>query len=216
MPDGRGSHRLSPATLAAGACVGGVLLLALTALAAQITDRPLGFFTRDPTAVLEGPLYAGALSAIGVLLWWTGVAVAGFAALLRPGDDRRGFLAAAAALTAVLAFDDLFQVHDVLLPDYAGIPQPAVTGAYGLAAVALVVRWRATMRRTAWKVALAGAALFAVSVAVDFVGDQSATSNHLLEDGAKLLGIITWTTYLASVAAAALAPDREASALGRE
>lgn len=176
--------------LAAGTA-GAVLVLGLAAVAAEHTGRELSFFTRDPLAELHEPIYTGAVSTLGALVWWTG----GVAALLAAAVVRRGeaahALAAGGLLTLLLAFDDLFVMHEELIPDLVGIPERVVYAAYAAAGLAFVW-WHRRFLVPAPRALLLGlaVALFGLSIAFDVV----APGRHALEDGAKLLGIVAWTT----------------------
>ena len=86
---------------------------------------------RDPLAVAElkpaecCKVYYGAVSNLGVLLWTAGAAIALFGAGLalalgRPAGEA-GLLLAAGMLTGFLAIDDLFLVHENVLPAF-GVP----------------------------------------------------------------------------------------------
>jgi hypothetical protein len=207
--------------LALAAVWGGVLtLLALTAVAAQISGRPLSDFTRDPVAVVEAPFYVGFLSNVGVLLW-TGTAAACLVAgevLRRLRGPRARLLLSAGALSAVLALDDLFRGHE-LLNERFGVPQPLLPALYAAAIVLLCVRNLELLRRTEWKLLAAALALFGTSAAIDGLANPGHTSAlEALEDVLKLFGIATWAAYfvplavLSLVQAASLRGPREPTA----
>jgi hypothetical protein len=175
----------------------GLGLLAVVAVGADRTGRSVSFFTRDPLAELHAPLYTGVVSTVGALVWWSGGVVA-LAAALALGSRRPAFapLLALAALTLALAFDDLFLVHEEVLPDIVGIPEKAVYAAYALAGAAFVVVFRPFLAKPPRLPALAAAVLL-LGLSIFF--DVVAPGRHLLEDGAKLLGIVAWTIFAAGV-----------------
>lgn len=183
------------AALGAGGA-GSALLLAVALAAAEATDRSVSFFTRDPLAVLEAPIYTGAVSTVGVMIWWSGgIASLLAAAVLWP--ERRAAaqaLLAGGLLTVGLAFDDLFLVHEEVLPDIFGIPEKVVYLAYAAAGAAFVAVYRRFLAipPRGYLLALA-VGLFGLSVGFDLV----APGRHALEDGMKLLGIVTWTVLFA-------------------
>ena len=182
------------------------LLLAALALGA-VVDRPLAYFTRDPSATLGAPLYVGLLSHVGVLVWWSCAVVCALAWALRRRDDERRSTAlfAAAGITAYLALDDLFQIHEVVFPDMIGISQLAVIAAYALALAAYVAFFRRFVRESDWPLLALAVAFFAASVALDTLGDAVGWKNHLLEDGAKLFGIVAWSAYFVRIGVATIA-----------
>jgi len=93
--------------------------------------------------------------------------------------------------------DDAFLLHEAVLPTW-GVPEKVVLLCYlGLVAFHLLKSF-STIRKTDY--ALLGVALvcFGISVAIDgayrLIGEQ-----YLLEDGAKLVGIISWFLYFFQV-----------------
>ena len=104
------------------------------------------------------------------------------------------FLGAAGLLTGLLAVDDLFLVHENVLPAF-GVPQPVTYGAYAALGLAyLLVSWREILRHN---VVLLGAAivLLGTSALIDWFVHSDHPSRILLEDGAKLAGICAWAGF---------------------
>lgn len=165
------------------------------------TGTPVADLVRDPLAVADGPPWLGAVSNLGILVWAVGAVGALFAAaaLRRSGAPREEvrFLVAAGVVTTVLLLDDLYMLHETVLPEYVGVPEPVVFGAYGALVGWFVVRFRAAIRRTRWPLALLAAAALAAMVLVDLAGDGvPASGRYLLEDGAKLFAQVGWAAYL--------------------
>ncbi|HET9416041.1 MAG TPA: hypothetical protein VFP30_00735 [Candidatus Limnocylindria bacterium] len=201
-------------------------LLAILALAVLITantDITMRQMTQDPTTVLDGPFYVGAISNLGNVLWAAAVALCLFAASGLPGIVGPGwsrFLLVSGAFTALLLVDDMLLVHDEILPRYAGIGGDAYGVLYVAGMLGFLVGFRARIRQTNWQVLIVALALFGISTVVD-VGSSRLSDLIpssvviLLEDAAKLLGIGTWLAYLASVArqgiVAAMQEDQAAS-----
>lgn len=191
-----------------GAAVAALLAAALHSV---LTDSPPWLFTRDPAAIhLAHPLF-GALSNLGAVLWAAAASIALFTAMLLPrtsGGAVRSYLLNAGVLTAWLMLDDLYMLHERVLPDFLGIPQPLVFGAYVLLVALLIVRFRRVIiGATDYRLLALALAFFALSIA----SDQGPGEWHqlrwliLVEDGAKLLGIVSWLAYFASIASRALA-----------
>jgi hypothetical protein len=175
-------------------------------VAHRVSGRPYGDFTRDPDAVAGVPFYVGALSLAGLIAWGAGAAAAGLAAaVLWTTPPRREVLSLAflSTFTLYLAADDALQLHELVLPSDLGIPQDAVYAFYLFVAGSYLVLARSVILRTSWW--LLGLALlaFAVSVGMDLVQEAQGLP-ILLEDSAKLLGILTWCTYIAQTAFAEL------------
>ncbi len=186
-------------------------LLAVVSLAMLITantDITMRQMTQDPTTVLEGPFYVGAISNLGNVLWAAAVALCLFAArglrgVVPPGWSR--FLLVSGAFTALLLVDDMLLVHDEILPRYAGISGDAYGVLYVAGMLGFLVGFRARIRQTNWPVLVVALTFFGISTVVD-VGSSRLSDLIpssvviLIEDTAKLLGIGTWLAYLASVA----------------
>lgn len=187
-----------------------LVLLGVAALCALTGTAPV-VFTRDPAAFHEASPFIGSVSNLGVQLWTATAAIALFAAaLLRgrsPQREAGALLLHAGLLTAWLALDDLYMFHERIGPDELGLPQPLIFLAYGLWTAAALVRFRAQIvREDRWILGTA-LACFAASVATDQLApgwwfDWPYTA--LLEDGAKLLGIVGWLAWLAGFAGRAL------------
>jgi len=187
-------------------------VLAAAGIGVAASGRPLAYFTRDPSAAVrldgcEGLScsYAGMVSGVGVALWLATAALtlAGglLARRLAAPAGLTALLLLGGALTAVLGIDDLFQVHEYALPAVLPSGEDVAYAAYGVAALAfLITQRRALMRTDAW-ILLAAGVLLLVSAGVDRIG-----GGHLLEDGAKLVGIVLWSVYFVGTAAATLLP----------
>jgi hypothetical protein len=208
MPDRR-------AELAVTALFVWLPLLAIVAFAVVVTTNTaitMRQMTQDPTTVLGGPFYVGAISNLGNVLWAAAVALCLFAARGLPGIVGAGwsrFLLVSGTFTALLLADDLLLVHDEILPRYAGITGDAYGILYVAGMIGFLVAFRARIMRTNWPVLAVALVLFGISTVVDVGSSQlsqlvPSSTVILLEDAAKLLGIGTWLAYFASVARQAI------------
>ena len=173
------------------------LLLGLAVLAAVLQDVPVGDLTRDPALILGGHPLTGMLSNFGVLLWRATATSCLLSALVlhRRGDtDSVLFLGAAGLLTGLLMIDDLFMLHDWLLPVYLGIPEPLVYAVYVVLALAYLVCFRRRLRAARTWLLLTAILFFVLSVGSDLVLPDGP-GIYLWEDGTKFLGIISWTLF---------------------
>jgi hypothetical protein len=154
-------------------------------LSARIPD--VGALTRDPTAVAGVPWWTGALSRITNLCWAVAASVNALAARVAPPSHRWPLLLLA-ALCALLAIDDTLLVHDSILRG-RGVPEGLLLAFYAAAGVAVAGLWMTrSWSRAVVAAFVAGATGLAVSVAADVVH----TIPFLVEDGAKLAGIVAW------------------------
>jgi hypothetical protein len=184
----------SPALVAT--FVAALALVGVVAVAAEALDKPFGFFSREPSEVLDAPFYTGFLFHIGLLIWFTSAVVCLFGGMLiveRAGRDAALPVLAAGVLSLVLSLDDALRVHEDVLPGKLGIPKAGGYALYGLAVVGWLATFRSFVRRSDWPLLALAVALLGCSVVLDraFVEHQ----RHVFEDGAKFLGIVAWTLY---------------------
>lgn len=177
-------------------------ILFMLALAAQPFVDPADLL-RDPLAVAElrqpacCKVYYGAVSSLGVLMMMSGAAICLFSALLaisRGDHVAARMLAMVSFFTAWIAFDDLFLVHENVMPAF-GISELvayALFAAYGLAYVALF--WRELLRHNYVLFGIA-CGFLATSVLIDFVFHNDSVVRLMIEDGSKLVGISAWTGF---------------------
>jgi hypothetical protein len=185
----------------------GVAMVLLVWLAARISGHRFQYFSRDPTAVLDGAWYTGSLSNIGVLLWWTGAVAASLAGYARRNDSRAVPLVAAGVFTGWLALDDLFLLHETVFP-LRGVSEELVVGTYALIAAAYAWLFREFLRSSEWILLVSATPMFAASVVIDLTTDVKAW-----EDSAKFVGIVGWTAFLVRAALFTLT-DRPSSQVG--
>jgi hypothetical protein len=180
----------------------GVLLVGATAAAADELDRPFVFFTRDPSAELGGPYYTGFLSLLGVLILWGGAAACGFAGgiLRRARDPAASAMIAFAAFSGAVAVDDVFQLHEAFAPSVLGIRQEVGEAVYLALALLLVGSYRRFLIDAGWAWPAVTAAALGTAVSADLVSDLTDANVHVLEDGLKFVGYLTWTAFVTTVA----------------
>lgn len=187
-------------------------VLILTAVA-PLPEKLAKGLLRDPAssvyheAVCCGPLL-GAVSNFGVVLWTVTAGALLMAAFIMASSKKRNdharFLAGAGLLTGWLALDDLYMLHDSLLP-MLGAPEKAVYAAYALATGTFFYLFRNLLRRERLLILAAAGGFFAVSILLDIIMEDAARA-YYYEDAAKLFGIAAWAAFWLSAAAARFAP----------
>jgi hypothetical protein len=178
----------------------GALLLAVAFLQRAV---PFSDLIKDAHAVAGVPFYVGLISNIGILLWGAAAAVCLFAGLIlfRTREVEWGrFLLASGIFSTVLTLDDMFQLHEVVMPVYLGVPQKLVYVAYVLAALVYLFAFRKTILKTEFSLLAVALALFAVSVGLDGQSKPGMPLSWVpevkaMEEAAKLMGILAWLTY---------------------
>lgn len=200
--DGRAILRaLTPIALIATVFVGSVLGLHL------LTGIDAGRLTRDPASVERYPFYVGYLSYVGVLLWSAAAAVCLFSAWQvrsHGGSAADGwFLGLSGLVSLWLMSDDLFMLHEEVLPTYVGLPESLVYVVYVVLGVAYAVVFRRSILKTDYPLLGLALVLVGSSVALDLAPIQSI-GPYFVEDSAKFAGIATWFVYWARASSAAL------------
>jgi len=181
--------------------LGGILFLHLW------KGIPIGNLTRDPVAVGQLPVYTGFLSQIGIFFWVTAVAICLFCSavlarlVIRPRLKR--FLLISALLTLLLALDELFMLHETVLPRL-GIPERVVLSSYLLFFGLYFARYYRLIWRTEFLPLLMALFFFGVSLLIDQRPLTNPNLHYLVEDGTKLVGIISWMAYFFQVSLQAL------------
>ena len=180
------------------------LALCVPVTAKLMWDIPPEAMLRDGVSVMGAPVYTGALSNLGLVLWGGAAAVCFFAAAVR--KDARGFWMSAGALTVVLLADDWLLLHEHAFPVYLGISEYLVYGTYGAALLLYLVSFRAMLWRADWPLLLLAFTWFAISLGVDRLdGLVEVPALYLWEDGAKLFGIVSWLLFHGRLAGSTIA-----------
>ena len=92
--------------------------------------------SRDYSGVYHLEPYVGMLSSLGIFIWCASVTLCWFSwyflRMRNPNSGRKNFFFVSGLITAIIAVDDLFQFHEVIVPDYIGIPEVSFYIGYSL------------------------------------------------------------------------------------
>jgi hypothetical protein len=180
---------LGIATLTMAAVGGAVALF-------HATGRDWWVLLRDPAAAFEFAPSAGLFSHLGVLAMAIGGAIAVFAALLLPGGGRqRLVLVLAGALSLWLAVDDLFLLHEKLLPRLIGLPEKVTLGLYVLLALGLMRLIGAQVFSRGYLGFWVAVGFLVVMLATDIAFEVATSASFLVEEVAKLCGFVLWSAF---------------------
>ncbi len=164
-------------------------IVALCALVLFIASTVFGVapsvLLRDPAAEFSFPLYAGAISSVGIGILLICSAICLFTVLFQTTD--RLVLMVAAVLTGWMALDDAFLLHERVFNDKIGIPEEVLAFIYGVTSIWLLVQTRPVRFNQMRPYFLGGLACLGTSVIIDVVSGNS-TANVVLEDFLKLSG----------------------------
>ena len=139
----------------------------------------------DPSVQFGFPLYAGAVSTVGIWCLVGAATVSGFASLF--SSVPRSTLMGAAVLCAAMAVDDAFMIHEGILRDRLGLPELLLPLAYAALALWVLARLRGFAQQIVPGLLTLGLGLLAGSVSLDTLGTASLALS-VAEDLLKLLG----------------------------
>jgi hypothetical protein len=194
-----------------------ILVVGLGLLAVLLVLRHYGVDPRlvatDPDDIAKAPAFYGGMALFGFGVWGAGVGAAFVGAVAaRGGPDPAGIgrmLLQAGLLTAFLAIDDMYQLHENGF-QHVGVPQKLVILAY----IAIVVVWawanRGAIRATEFPIALVGLAFLALSVLLD-QEVLGISRGPFFEDTPKIIGICLWSLWLARSAVRLVRSQRDAA-----
>lgn len=159
---------------------------------------PFSHLTRDPISIGKLSFYSGFLSQVGIFFWSATVAICYFGVtVLRSRPDLqklRAFLFCSALLSTMLGIDDAFLLHEEVFPYYLGIPQNLVLASYVVFVLLYLYKFLPVILLTEYMLLLISLSFFALSVFLDVV-HLPGINPYLLEDSAKLIGLVSWLTY---------------------
>lgn len=166
---------------------------------------PISVLVEDTNAVAKMPLYYGAVSNIGIVLWSAAAGICLFSGFARKsaGEGLRPFLFVSGVLTAYLMLDDLFLAHERILPKMFSLQQVHVYALYIAGAIAYFGYFRRTILSNELLFFVLAAVCFGLSVFLDSLSHLLGHDYQwfLLEEGFKLLGIVSWLLYLIHLSA---------------
>ena len=154
----------------------------------------------DPVELTGTPWYLGGVAALNLFLWAAAAALL-LVAAVGLWTRERGLAAAMGAiglLTVLVALDDRFLVHELVLPHF-GVPEIVSYVAYGALAAGLVAAFGRVLlaQPETWLLVLALVGMGA-SVGLDLTGIDS-TVRRVAEETAKMVGAAALTVFPATV-----------------
>jgi hypothetical protein len=153
--------------------------------------------TRDPVAFLGGSVYTGFLSQVGILLWAAVSSICIFGSYCLPkiaqSSNIKNYLLASGLITLMLGLDDAFQIHENLSTHF-GIPEKLVFLCYIFFMCAYIFKFYSLISKTEHILLEIGFLFFSFSILLDTI-ESPAPIIYLLEDGAKLAGIVSFLSY---------------------
>jgi hypothetical protein len=183
----------------------GVILLLLLIFFSFLTRIDFGLLSRDVNGIFDAPPYVGMLSNIGCILWSFTVAVLFFTyvLLIKLGDLKKQsrFILFSGALSLLLLVDDMFLLHEYVMPVYLKFHDSIFYFIYGFSVILIVYFYFRIILQSDFLLFISAFVLFALSA---FFSESQDYFNivipyqHILEDGTKFLGILIWFIYFTS------------------
>jgi hypothetical protein len=153
--------------------------------------------TRDPISFLGGSIYTGFLSQAGILIWAATSSICVFGSYSLPKFARyrqvKNFLFASGLITFILGIDDTFLLHEKL-STYFSFSEKFIYMFYIFCICSYIYKFYNFIFATEYVLLIIAFSFFAVSIFLDVV-EPSSINPYLFEDGAKIVGIISFLVY---------------------
>ncbi len=207
-------HSKLGTVIGAGLIMSAVIIVLFASVQPWVEAR---FLFMDPLVAGEMSgdccrVHYGLLSNLGVLMWCVTASVNGMAALVLWLNGRRDILVwclvFGAVTSLILCIDDLFLVHEEVLP-YFGVPQPLTVGVYGLITATYLACYRQILICNSPLLLIIALAGFGVSVGMDLMLKSVNNFVMVSEDGTKLVGIAAWMGFHIVLSARSLIQEPE-------
>jgi hypothetical protein len=190
-----------------------LLFLAAIALGALLKNKQIGTYTRDPSVTAQISPYVGIVSNAGALVWTMGASICLFTGLIfylkkpKISQEKRisQFFMFAGSLTTLLLFDDFFLLHDHTFLYVYYIDEKIIYSVYLALLITLLIKFKSYVLTTTYVLLLTSFSFFSLSILIDLIQPliESVIGENLrilLEDGAKLMGIVGWSAYFSKCA----------------
>jgi hypothetical protein len=165
-------------------------------------DIELDNFTQDPNAQFNAPFYIGFFSNLGIMIWSAALTICFYAAWRTDSKtDKRAqeFLIFSGLITMLMTFDDLFQLHELVFPQYLSISENMVYLTYLNIYMIYFIRFRRQLLNSDFIVLGISFFFLGLSTIIDIL-PLPIEKDTFLEDAIKLLGAITWLIYFVRTA----------------
>lgn len=181
-----------------------LLLIAATVVFSNVRQLPFEYFSRDPASTTESHSLIGLISNVGILLWCASATACLFSAAVlwgaRASHKTIRAMFWAGVITVVLLIDDLFLLHENIYPGMIGVNEHLVFIFYGVMLLVYFTIFLDVLRRANFHILLICIFCFGSSVLIDLFPDEvqalaEKSTRHILEDGTKFLGIVSWFGY---------------------
>jgi hypothetical protein len=171
---------------------------AFTVMIAKLTGNSISSLAKDPAEIRHFPPYIGMLSNWGVILWVVTATICLFSAALlklqKATDGRFKFLLVSGLFSLLLGLDDLYLLHDRLLPRIFHMPEIFFYLLYFFAFAAYLVYFIPQILKYDYLLFLAAFLFFVISrqffVRIPYLSEFNTTGDML-----KYFGIVFWLAF---------------------
>ncbi|MCG7588635.1 hypothetical protein [Photobacterium sp. OFAV2-7] len=151
----------------------------------------------DPILYLDGEIWTGFGSNMGILMWACSAAIALFCGtvMLSTATKKQEpyLLILLGSLTLLLSLDDLFLLHDAILP-YFSIKEHVIFAIYAFLSLFIIFKHLNVISQTENFLLFIGGTLLFISICIDILPKPPFLG--FIEDAAKFIGICAWSGYL--------------------
>ena len=195
-----------------------LIFLVATFWIAKVQNIPMYFLVADPAEIAQKPPYMGLLSQIGILIWSGTLCICWFTASLlgkhkkhKIGTNRISwseFLWSSGCVTLYFLLDDLLQIHEYtpvilgLAKAPSGVPhflqnsiELSIFILYFVIFMAYLWRYKDKLMQGNILPVLVALVFIGISTLIDILPHENLPSHDLLEEGSKLIGILSWFNY---------------------
>ncbi|RUT09700.1 hypothetical protein DSM106972_001950 [Dulcicalothrix desertica PCC 7102] len=167
----------------------------------------------DPNEIAGLPPYAGMISMLGVLFWCASAVICIFTSYILTKNDGlqtrkwSRFLLFSGCITVLMLLDDLFQIHEYYYHPFINLSafknsrfvinlfESLFFSIYIVLISIYLLKFKNLFKNTNYPIVIMAILFFVLSVLVDVGTPETMVLHTSIEDGSKLLGIVTWFSY---------------------
>jgi ABC-type multidrug transport system fused ATPase/permease subunit len=170
---------------------------AFTVLVARWTNTPVWKLTKDAASVIWQPAYIGLLSDWDVVLWIATASICLFSAVIlyqqKAPRATFGFFLTSGIFTLILGLDDLYMLHERVLPKVFHMPEIFFYLLYFLAIVAYLIYFKRRLAK--YENLLFTTSIFLFIISRMFFIRLPFIDRHASGDVLKYFGIVFWMIF---------------------
>lgn len=163
---------------------------------------PVPLLLRDVFSSADIPSYTGLISNMGIFLWAVSGSICCFSYFVFLNKSKRilCFLLYGTGLSFLMMLDDGLLLHERFFQNYFHISEELVLMIYGCLVLLFLISCRRIIGQSDFIFLVLAIFFFALSINFDLAFPTEEIHNQipflmLLEDGSKLLGIVSWSSY---------------------